>query len=83
IAAASAPITIAEPWQEKQMQKQQNKKQKNRNNNNNNQQRQQQQQQPAAPAYNFDGIIKARGVLEIIPEGYGFLRSSDYNYLSS
>lgn len=85
IAAASAPITIAEPWQEKQMQKQQNKKQKNRNNNNNNQQRQQQQQQqqPAAPAYNFDGIIKASGVLEIIPEGYGFLRSSDYNYLSS
>ena len=67
------------------MQKQQNKKQKNRNNNNNNQQRQQQQQQqqPAAPAYNFDGIIKASGVLEIIPEGYGFLRSSDYNYLSS
>jgi transcription termination factor Rho len=80
IAAASAPITIAEPWQEQKMQKQ-NKKQKNRNNNNNNQRQQQQQQQ--TPAYNFDGIIRASGVLEIIPEGYGFLRSSDYNYLSS
>lgn len=34
-------------------------------------------------AYNFDNIITANGVLEIMPDGYGFLRSSDYNYLSS
>lgn len=33
--------------------------------------------------YNFDDIISANGVLEIMPDGYGFLRSSDYNYLSS
>ena len=33
--------------------------------------------------YNFDNIILANGVLEIMPDGYGFLRSSDYNYLSS
>lgn len=31
----------------------------------------------------FDGIITAEGVLEMMPDGYGFLRSSDYNYLSS
>ena len=31
----------------------------------------------------LDGVITGEGVLEIIPEGYGFLRSSDYNYLSS
>ena len=31
----------------------------------------------------FDGIIIAEGVLEMMPDGYGFLRSSDYNYLSS
>ncbi|HRN72593.1 MAG TPA: transcription termination factor Rho [Ginsengibacter sp.] len=31
----------------------------------------------------FDGIIEAEGVLEMMPDGYGFLRSSDYNYLSS
>ncbi|MBN1415953.1 MAG: transcription termination factor Rho [Bacteroidales bacterium] len=31
----------------------------------------------------FDGIIASSGVLEIMPDGYGFLRSSDYNYLNS
>ena len=35
------------------------------------------------PDYEFDGIIDTEGVLEIMPEGYGFLRSSDYHYLSS
>ncbi len=50
---------------------------------------------PAAPAgyqsqahapqqqYDFEDIITANGVLEIMPDGYGFLRSSDFNYLSS
>jgi transcription termination factor Rho len=43
------------------------------------------QQQRREPAFNieFDGIIIAEGVLEMMPDGYGFLRSSDYNYLSS
>ena len=37
------------------------------------------------PVFNveFDGIILGEGVLEMMPDGYGFLRSSDYNYLSS
>ncbi len=37
------------------------------------------------PAFNieFDGVILSEGVLEMMPDGYGFLRSSDYNYLSS
>lgn len=39
--------------------------------------------EPQQPLYNFDGILKCMGVLEIMPDGYGFLRSSDYNYLSS
>ena len=34
-------------------------------------------------AYDFDDILSGTGVLEIMPDGYGFLRSSDYNYLSS
>lgn len=34
-------------------------------------------------AYDFDDILGGTGVLEIMPDGYGFLRSSDYNYLSS
>ncbi len=35
------------------------------------------------PNYEFDGIIESEGVLEMMSDGYGFLRSSDYNYLSS
>jgi transcription termination factor Rho len=48
-------------------------------------QQQQQQQQRRNDYFNieFDGIIQAEGVLEMMPDGYGFLRSSDYNYLSS
>ncbi|MGB4124044.1 MAG: Rho termination factor N-terminal domain-containing protein, partial [Bacteroidales bacterium] len=34
-------------------------------------------------SFEIDGIVDTEGVLEIIPEGYGFLRSSDYNYLNS
>lgn len=34
-------------------------------------------------SYDFDGIIESSGVLEIMPDGYGFLRSADYNYLNS
>ncbi len=35
------------------------------------------------PEYEFEGIIESEGVLEMMPDGYGFLRSSDYNYLAS
>jgi len=35
------------------------------------------------PDFEFDGIIESEGVLDIMQDGYGFLRSSDYNYLSS
>ena len=38
---------------------------------------------PQEPAYDFSGIVTSCGVLEVMPDGYGFLRSSDYNYLSS
>jgi transcription termination factor Rho len=43
------------------------------------------QQKQQAPAFNieFDGVVQGEGVLEMMPDGYGFLRSSDYNYLSS
>ena len=39
--------------------------------------------QQETPAYDFSNLVKSNGVLEVISEGYGFLRSSDYNYLSS
>lgn len=38
---------------------------------------------PVEKVYDFDDILQGTGVLEIMPDGYGFLRSSDYNYLSS
>lgn len=43
------------------------------------------QPRPKEPVFNieFDGIVFGEGVLEMMPDGYGFLRSSDYNYLSS
>ena len=41
------------------------------------------QQQQRQPQYNFDAFVECDGVLEVMPEGYGFLRSSDYNYLAS
>ena len=48
------------------------------------QQQQQQQQQPQRPQrIEFEGSVEATGVLEVMPDGYGFLRSSDYNYLNS
>ncbi len=42
-------------------------------------------QRERQPEYSFDfeGIVSSEGVLEIMPDGYGFLRSSDYNYLNS
>ena len=58
----------------------------NRNNGErgNNQPRQQDRpQEVREPAYNFDTEIICEGVLELMPDGYGFLRSSDYNYLAS
>lgn len=43
------------------------------------------EKEPVKETFNveFDGIILSEGVLEMMPDGYGFLRSSDYNYLSS
>ena len=42
-----------------------------------------QQQPQRKPQIEFEGTVEATGVLEIMPDGYGFLRSSDYNYLNS
>ena len=47
------------------------------------QKQQQPQQQPKPQRIEFEGSVEATGVLEVMPDGYGFLRSSDYNYLNS
>lgn len=76
--AAKAPIIIQEPTIVKEQ------PQSKRNKRRQKQQAQQQAQEPYVDtSYNFEGILDGMGVLEIMPEGYGFLRSSDYNYLTS
>ena len=46
-------------------------------------QRPQQDRPPQREQFNFDAFVETEGVLELMPDGYGFLRSSDYNYLAS
>ncbi len=41
------------------------------------------EQNPPKKEFNFDNIVIVEGVLEILPDNYGFLRSSDFNYISS
>lgn len=55
----------------------------NSNTNNNNNRRNRDAQQYGNFNVEFDGAVVSEGVLEMMPDGYGFLRSSDYNYLSS
>ncbi len=90
IAAAHAPIIIAEPGvdiilqqtQAQAKQKHLSKKQRQQQRRMLEQQQQQQMRQQET-MFDFSGIIVSSGVLEIMPDGYGFLRSSDYNYLTS
>ncbi|MBE98921.1 transcription termination factor Rho [Flavobacterium coralii] len=60
-----------------------NNNQQNNSNGHQNNNNHQKKQNPREPDYEFDGIIESEGVLEMMPDGYGFLRSSDYNYLAS
>ena len=71
-----APVVIAEPGQKipNQPNQPQGKGKKNKNN---------RLQQVKDTPYDFADLIEATGVLEIVPEGHGFLRSSDYNYMPS
>lgn len=75
----SAPKPEAAPQQNNPRQNnRQNNHNNNRNNNNANN-----NQQAQEKMYEFDGILTGTGVLEMMQDGYGFLRSSDYNYLTS
>ena len=73
-------ITVQEDKKVEEQPKSENKEirqQKNQNNQNSHQKHEKE------PAIEFEGVVEATGVLEIMPDGYGFLRSSDYNYLNS
>lgn len=77
---STAP-TQAQPANGQQQHRQQQQNQNNNNGGNNN--RHKFAPQRAERQYDFDGILEATGTLDMVSDGYGFLRSSDYNYLSS
>ncbi|WP_420574513.1 transcription termination factor Rho [Kordia sp.] len=62
---------------------QQNNKHNKKDHSNKNNGNKDQRNRYREPDFEFDGIIESEGVLDIMQDGYGFLRSSDYNYLSS
>lgn len=62
---------------------QQDSNRKPRSNNQQAKENRQPERKEPKKEYDFDGIITGEGVLEMMPDGYGFLRSSDYNYLNS
>ncbi|WP_288207660.1 transcription termination factor Rho [uncultured Parabacteroides sp.] len=82
---AAHPEKEAAPQPQQQNTPRPNNRQNNQNNQNNqnshNNQRNNNAQQEKQ--YEFDGILTGTGVLEMMQDGYGFLRSSDYNYLTS
>lgn len=69
--------------QNKDHNKEPNNQEPRQKGNENNFQRRFPQERKPENTYNFDGIVVSEGVLEIMPDGYGFMRSSDYNYLNS
>lgn len=61
----------------------QNQNNGNNNNGNNNRNKFQQRNEKQEKQFDFDGILEGTGTLEMMQDGYGFLRSADYNYLAS
>lgn len=79
----AGPVIISEP-QVQTPQQQNNKKNQKLSKKQRQQQRQMERQMPqTARQYDLAGIVSTYGLLEVMPDGYGFLRSSDYNYLGS
>lgn len=86
-ATPTPPTATNNPQPESNEQRQQQRNNPKHNNQNQNQNRnfnnKNRQQSESGFNIDFDGMIPGEGVLEMMPDGYGFLRSSDYNYLSS
>ena len=83
--AAQSTIIIQEPTPQPEpvAQPQNTKNKKKKQQTQKQEQKQEVKPEPQEESYSFDGILKGVGVLEVMPDGYGFLRSSDYNYLNS
>ena len=94
-AAETSPAPVAEEAKEEKPERQERRddrgerndrrdnRQERRDNRDNRNNRENNDRKPSEPLYNFDGIVDSEGVLEVMPDGYGFLRSSDFNYLTS
>ncbi len=81
--AAEVIVVNEKPAKEEKPQAEQNQQPRKQNNNNNNGNNNQKQNETSYSNLDFENTITNEGVLEIMPDGYGFLRSADYNYLSS
>ena len=66
-----------------QNQNQQHQQHQNQNQNQNRHSEKAEEQHDHKKEFNFDGLVSIEGVLEILPDNYGFLRSSDFSYISS
>ncbi|MEJ8598899.1 transcription termination factor Rho [Riemerella anatipestifer] len=77
---ADTPVEV-EAKEDKPHPQQQSKKHKNQSQSNTN--HKEKNEQETEKSFNFDNLITIEGVLEILPDNYGFLRSADFNYISS
>ena len=81
---AEATIEVVDNQEVNQSNKINHKQKQNKpNQNGNNNSNQNKKNNPQDANFEFEGIIESEGVLEMMADGYGFLRSSDYNYLAS
>lgn len=83
IVVENKPAQEEKPQREENKNRQQKNQNQNQNQNNNNGGGNHKQNETSYSNLDFDNTITNEGVLEIMPDGYGFLRSADYNYLSS
>ena len=77
------PLELVDKFEKNKKETKNNEKKAHHNNSEKREQLQGEERQPVAKQYDFTDVLRVEGVLEIMPDNYGFLRSSDYNYLAS
>ena len=77
------PVELAAKFDKNKKENRKNDKKQHHQNNERREQSQPEEQPAPVKQYDFADVLRVEGVLEIMPDNYGFLRSSDYNYLAS
>ena len=77
------PVELAAKFEKNKKENRKNDKKQHHQNNERREQSQPEEQSAPVKQYDFADVLRVEGVLEIMPDNYGFLRSSDYNYLAS